>query len=339
MNHTAFFKVMQENRIGTCYVFEGKEEYIKESALEGLKKKMLPQGLEVLNFALLENPAADEIIAAAQTLPFMADKRLIVVKNPGLMTSGGKTKGEEEQLLQLEDLLKDLPSTTCLVFYIQGKADGRKKLSGFLKKNAEWIEFNPLGEGELYKWIGQSFRSLGKQISPLLAQELAFTVGNDTMLLKEEIGKIASFMGEEAEVSQKAIKQMATPSLEFTVFDMVDALVGGKQEKTFRLQKQLLQEGGERLGILAMILRQYRMLLFSKGMDEEKKRKDEIRTALGIPAFAVDKTLRQAGVYTMEELKEAVSICLNMEFAVKSGKIPQEGALEQVTLKLLTLKG
>ncbi len=338
MNHTAFFRNIQKDNIAPCYVFDGKEEYIKETALETLKKKVFAQDVEALNFTLLDNPMADEVVAAVQTLPFMAEKRLVVVKNLSLLLSGGKGKGDEEQLSQLEGLLDNLPQSTCLVFYVQGKADGRKKLSTLLKKNAQWVEFAPLGEGELYKWIGQTFRAQGKDISLLLCQELAFTVGSDTMTLKEEIHKIASFMGAEREVTSQVIKQLATPSLEYTVFDMVDALIAGKQAKTFSLQTRLVLEGGERLGILAMILRQYRILLFVKGMSSERRSKDEMRTTLGIPAFAVDRALRQAGGYTIQELKQGMKICLDMEFAVKSGKISQEGALEQVTLKLFNLK-
>lgn len=321
-----------------CYVFEGKEEYIKQTALENLKSSLLPQGLEELNYAMVDNAMADEIVAAAQTLPFMADKRLLVVKNLSLLT-GGKAKKEEEQVEQLQQMLKNLPPTTCLVFYLQDKADGRKKLTGSLKKVATWVNFDPLKEGELIKWIGQNFKGMGKTISFEVAQELMFIVSGETAVLREEIHKIASFMGPEEEVTPRVVKEVATPSLEYTVFDMVDALVAGKEGQTFRLQKQLLQGGSDRLGILPMILRQYRILLFCAGMMGEKRSREQIRSVLGIPSFVLERTMAQARAYTIKELNKAVEACVQMEFAIKSGKIAQEGALEQLTFKLLTLKG
>ena len=94
MNHMTFFKSLKENTVASCYLFDGEEEYIKESALQALKNHLLPQGLETLNYSLMENPPVDELVAAVQTLPFMSEKRLVVVKNLNLL--GVKGKKEEE---------------------------------------------------------------------------------------------------------------------------------------------------------------------------------------------------------------------------------------------------
>ncbi|NLB90540.1 MAG: DNA polymerase III subunit delta, partial [Clostridiales bacterium] len=324
MNHTSFFKHLKEGKIDGCYVFEGQEEYVKETALASLKKHLLDPEFETLNWVTLENPPMDEVVAAAQTLPFMAEKRLLVVKNSELLVSG-KGKNEEKQMDMIETLLRALPQTLCLVFYVQGKTDGRKKLTSLLKKMGTWVSFNPLEERELIRWIGQTFKGLKKEITPALAQEFAFIVGNDGTTLRREIEKTASFLGEEKQVTSQSIRQVATPSVEYTIFDLVDAVVAGNQERTFVLKKQLIHQGVERLNVLAMLLRQYRILLFAKGMTNEKKTKEEIRKMLGIPAFALERTLRQGHSYTVEELKKGVKICLDAEYEMKSGKLPQEG--------------
>ena len=72
MNHTAFFEALKAGRIAGCYLFEGTEEYIKQQALKNLCARLLPEGLEQMNLTDLTDPAPDALIAAAQTLPFLA---------------------------------------------------------------------------------------------------------------------------------------------------------------------------------------------------------------------------------------------------------------------------
>ena len=73
-------------------------------------------------------------------------------------------------------------------------------------------------------------------------------------------------------------------------------------------------------------------------MQYEKRGSDFIRSALGVPPFAVDQYIRQASGYTGGQVKNAVHLCLDMEYGVKSGRIPQEGSVETVILKLLNLR-
>ena len=69
MNHNAFFDVLKSGAIGECYLFEGSEEYIKQSALRQLYAKLLPAGLEEMNLTELNDPDPDTLIAAAETSP------------------------------------------------------------------------------------------------------------------------------------------------------------------------------------------------------------------------------------------------------------------------------
>ena len=93
MDHRAFFDDVAKGKIAPCYVFEGTEEYIKRSALAALRKKLLPAGLEDMNEARLTDPDANALIAAAETLPFMADKRLVLVLESGMLSGASIRNG------------------------------------------------------------------------------------------------------------------------------------------------------------------------------------------------------------------------------------------------------
>lgn len=332
MNHMEFFAQLKAGGIHGAYLFEGPEEYIKASALTAAEKALLPAGLEQLNETRLENPATDALIAAAETLPFMADKRLVVVRELAALT--GRGEGDE----RLVDYIGKIPDTTVLIFYVQGKVDARKKLAAAIKKQGTVVSFQPLEDAALNSWIVRTAKGLGKVISVGDASYLSFTVGNNAATLKGELEKLAALTGERTEITRQDIDAVCTRSMECTVFQMVDAVVAGQEGRAFGLLHDMLVTGSDRLGILAMLLRQYRLIFFVKVMQFEKQSPAEIKKNLGLPSFAADRTVRQAAGYTGRQARSAMETCLSTEYLVKSGQWNQEGALEKCMLEIFQLR-
>jgi len=135
-------------------------------------------------------------------------------------------------------------------------------------------------------------------------------------------------------VEAEDIDAVATRSLECTVFQLVDALVEGREGRAFELLAVMLEAGEARLGILAMLLRQYRLLLALKWMQAEGIDRATQQRRLAVPPFAFDRAQKQARGYTLERLKEAVRLCVDTEFAVKSGRMREDVALERAMLML-----
>ena len=332
MDRKDFDRFLSQDSIPSVLLFEGDEEYLKQSALGALRKRLLPEGFEDLNEAVLDAPENDQLIAASETLPFMADRRLVVIRDhPALI---GRADADERLL----NYLPSVPASTVLLFYCTKKPDGRKKLYTAIKKLNGIVSFLPMKDRELTSFVTSSFRSLGKECDERTADFLIFTCGSDAGQLTSEIAKIASHSGDGIPVSADEIKALATPSTECTVFQMVDAVVSGQNDRAFRLMRNQLMNGTDRLYILSMLLRQFRLLQHIRIMQYEKCSRDAIRSALGVPPFAAEQYMRQAALYTNAQIKKAVSVCFDAEYAVKSGRMNQDGSLESVILKLLNLR-
>ena len=231
-----------------------------------------------------------------------------------------------------------MPESTVLLFYCTGKPDGRKKLYNAVKKLGGIVTFSPLRGAELVRFVTDAFRQAGKECDERTAEYLIFTVGDDAGLLRSEVTKLASYAGDRPAVLSSDVAALATPSTECTVFQMVDAVVTGQKSRALLLLRNQLLSGTDRMSILAMLLRQYRLLQHIKIMQYEKRSGDFIRSALGVPPFAVDQYIRQASGYTGGQVKNAVRICFDTEYAVKSGRMQQEGAVESVVIRLLSLR-
>ena len=318
--------------IPSVLLFEGDEEHMKQSALDALCRKLLPEGLEDLNRAVLENPETNELIAAAETLPFMAGRRIVIVRNHPALS--GRAEADD----RLVEYLPSVPPSSVLLFYCISKPDGRKKLYGAVRKLGGIVTFVPLRDLELTAFVTSAFKDLGKECDERTADFLIFTCGSDTGMLLTEVAKIAAHAGNAPAIHPDSVRAVATPSSECTVFQMVDAVVSGQGSRAFLLMRNQLLAGTDRMYMLSMLLRQYRLLQHIKIMQYEKRSAADIRTALGVPPFAVDQYVRQAAGYTNGQVKNAVNICFDAEYGVKSGRLNQDGVLESVMLKLLNLR-
>ena len=332
MDRKEFEQALTRGTLPGVLLFEGEDEQLKLNALTALRSAVLPPGLESLNETVLEDPSADRLIADAETQPFMADHRLVIIRDfPALM---GRAEADDRLL----SWLSSVPASTILLFYCTGKPDGRKKLYTAVKKTGGIVTFSPLRGAELTRFVTDSFLEAGKECDAHTAEYLIFTVGDDAGLLLNEVRKLVSSAGNRSSVTAEDVTALATPSIECTVFQMVDAVVAGQRSRALTLLRNQLLAGTERLTLISMLLRQYRLLQHIKIMQYEKQNVSFIRSALGVPPFAVDQYLRQASGYTGGQVKNAVRLCFETEYAVKSGRIQQEGSVESLVIKLLTLR-
>ena len=173
MQHNEFFAALKAGKIENCYLFEGEEEFTKRSAVKALREAVVDKDFAAMNDSALKDPAPDELIAAAETLPFMADRRLLVIRESSLL-SGNKPKhfDEDAALKRLTEYFENLPDTTCMVFYVDGKADGRRKFYNLLKKKAVIVQFSQLDEQQLNKWIAKQLSLGDRRITAADCQQL-----------------------------------------------------------------------------------------------------------------------------------------------------------------------
>ena len=339
MNHSEFFAALKQGSIGGCYLFEGEEEFTKRSALKALREKIAGGDFAAMNSTRLIDPAPDALIAAAETLPFLSDRRFIEVRDSAMLTAGkAKDYDEDSAVRRLDDYLGQLPDTAVIVFFVRGKADGRKKLYQALKKKAQIVAFDPLDDRELARWIAATLKRDGKKISQAACQRLWFSAGRDLTLLNNELGKLSAYAGERDEVTEEDIAAVCVQSTEYKVYDMADTLLSGQGGKALRMLEGLLRDGEERLMLLSLLGRQCRQLCYARAMAADGSQQGEIAGKMGLPGFVVRKLLDTARAYTQAQLADMARLCLDTEYLVKSGQLMDAGALEKVMLQILSMR-
>ena len=316
------------HRLSGALLLHGEEENLKAEALAAIRSAVLSPGTEQLNEAVLEAPSADELIAACETIPFMGDQRLVIVRDAEGLSG---RKEADERLLRY---IPEVPATCVLVFYHTGRADGKKKLVAALKKDKRVFSFDVLKEKDVVPWVQAAFQREGRECDWQTASRLVFISGTDTSVLQGEVAKLIAFAGERKTLTPADADAIATPCAEYTIFQLVDDVVAGRDRSALVRQRRLQQDGAEDLYVLAMLLRQYRLIQQLKILQYEKVPREEWEDILNTRGYALEQCIRQSRGVTGGQAKRAVALCLDTEFRFKSGQISDRGLAQATLLRL-----
>lgn len=334
MKANEFFAAFKQGTLQRCYLFEGEEEYMKDSALQQLRAHILTDPFGSMNETVLTDPSADELIPCCETLPMLAEKRLVVAKDSSLLSSskeGGKRTDRDAE--QITAYLKRLPDTVCLVFFCRGKANGTRKLYKEITKMGGAVQFEQLDNEALVKWIAREMKGYGKQVARATAEKLIFLAGKELVALKGEVAKVCAFAGDKDTVEESDIEAICTTTTEYKVFDLSDKVVEGRAAEAVELMNNLIKSGEQRLALMALLVRQYRQLLFAALLPNSAN----AAQVLGVPPFVVRKLMAVVRRFEWKELKRAYDLCVDTEYLVKSGQIAEEGSLEKTVYELLDM--
>ncbi len=329
MKWNEFFSDIAEGRFRQAYLFTGPEEYVKREALEKLRAAILPVGLEALNETVMEDVNAERIIAAAETLPVMCDRRLVIVRDWAPLMSG-KSKDEEGETSRMLEWLSSKTDECTLVFYMREDADSRKKLASELNKRGDTVNFDQLTDSEIARWVNSHLKPFKKKMAASAIQQLVFTAGRELNRLDGEINKLVAYTGDRSTIDEMDIDAVVSPSLEYGAFDMLNHLFDGDITGAYRLMGLMLERGGSRIAIIASIARQLRGMSFMALAIENGRNIEETGKQLALNPYAAKVMAQKARSFPSEELEKTYIAAIDSDYAIKSGQMRDSAALDRL---------
>lgn len=334
MNWNEFYQALKAGELSPVYLFTGPEEYVKREALDALRQKLLPPGLETLNDATLEGVTAQQITDACETMPMMCDRRIVTVRDWAPLLPA-KSKNEDAETAWMQKWLENPPASCVLVFYMRQEQDGRKKMSGLLKKKAAVVNFDLLTDAELSRWCARKLKPLGKRIEPAVLNTLTYMAGRELTRLDGELDKLAAYLGEERDaITEDDVKAIVSASLEYNVFELLNSLLAGDMKKGQQTVNSLLQGGQTSVGLLAMLTRQLRQLAHMKCALDAGETVQAVQDRLKLHPYAAKQTARQCARLSADWLTGLYERCVEDDYAVKSGRLRDRDALDGLILSI-----
>lgn len=323
---------IKEKRYAPVYLLFGTESFLMEEFIHFAQSEMIaPEyaDLNVSRYDCAETPLS-MILQDAETLPFLADQRLVVANNAFFLTGAKPPSKIEVEPDQLLTFLEEPPGYTSLMITVQqDKLDERKKIVKTLQKKAIVISFLPLKDTELYAWIERRAQKYKRVIKREEAMILVERVGNDLRLLDKEIEKLSLYVGQEnGQITEEAIRLLASRTLEQDVFGLIEAVVTGKISDAFRALYDMSKMGEEPIKLLSLFARQIRMLLQVKMWAPKGYSQQQLAQMLKVHPFAIKKAMEQARFFDEAGLRRLLKILAEDDYRMKSGQVDKQLAIE-----------
>lgn len=311
------------------YLFCGEEAYLKKQYRDKLKNAMVAAD-DNMNFSAFEgkNINPKELIDLAETLPFFAERRLILIENSGMFKSAAE---------EFAEYLKTIPDTTHFLF-VEEDVDKRSKMYKTVKNTGSIIEFARQNQDILVRWISGRIKRENKNISSQAMQLFLSMVGDDMENIDKELEKLICYCLEKESILPEDVEAVCSGKVNNQIFDMVNAIAMKNQRQALQLYYDLLELKEPSMRILFLIARQFQILLHVKDLKRQGFDANTIAAKAGIPPFAVKRNLQQAASFDIKQLEEAIRDAVSAEEDIKTGKMQDQMAVELLIMKYSTKK-
>lgn len=321
---------IRNNTYKTVYLLFGEEVYLMRKCLQSLKKAIAGDGESDVNYAHFDGSTGydvNEVKEIAVTLPFFADRRLIVIENSGLF--GSNDQG-------IADFLAEIPESTVLVL-AEGSVDKRTRLYKEIKKVGYAAEFTTPTPDQTAEFAAGYLGQAGKRITVNDCKYFVDSVGGDLYNITTELEKIIAYSGTRDTVTRSDIDAVCSMQIEGRIFDIVDKLMESKRNEAMNIYFDLIALRESPLGILRFITRQYNRLLVVRDEIDRGSSDAEIASKAHMPDWVARKTRAQLKGRKRRILLDAVTLCTDTEEAIKTGDISEEKGLEILLANLAAL--
>lgn len=341
MNYKAALKQIRDGQVQPVYVCFGHEKYLMKEFINGLTNQVIEP--EHRDFAIskydLTEIAIEEVLEDVETLPFMVPKKVVIANDALFLTAskeGAKAVKLEHRIERLMEYIQSPIDYTVLIITVSAdKMDERKKVVKWLKEMACVIPFQALTADDLSIWISARAEQLKCQMDRDAIESLILNAGTNLQNLSAEIEKISLYCGQNSKITSEIIEDLVARSTEQNVFKLIEEIVRLRVDQALSIFYDLLQQREEPIKILALMVRQFRMILQVKELSARGYSHQQIASQLKLHPYAVKIAEEQGRQYGEKRLILILSQLADLDYQMKTGKIEKVMGLELFLLKLV----
>ena len=177
---------------------------------------------------------------------------------------------------------------------------------------------------------------LKKEEKNITAADLQFLLertGTEMANIKTEMEKLLCYTLDKSEITREDIEEICTKRVQNQIFEMINAIADREQKKALDLYYDLLTLKEPPMRILALIGRQFNLLLQVKELRKKGYSPQVISEKTGLHGFVVGKYAKQAEKFKSKELRQALEACVEADENVKTGKMNDVMSVEILICK------
>lgn len=312
------------------YLLYGQEEYLKKNYRNLLLKGLLPEGTDgSMNYTAYSGSVdVKELIAQAETMPFFADYRVILVEDSGLFSKKGK-KEDRDTLAQY----LAAPAETVRFLFIEDEAVKTYKVYKAIAEKGLVQELTAWKGDSLKRWILGRIGKAGLQITndaytEFCARTSVSADGADTMTyMDNELDKLISYCAEKKTIELSDVEEICSGQVNSKVFSLIDAIADRDEERVMKIYTDLLISREAPAKVLSIIERQFMQLLTTASMVQAHVSSREMTDVLK-QEWLVRKNRALLSRLPAGDVSRLLKRAEDYDYRIKSGRMNEQVALE-----------
>ena len=314
---------IKKGEFKSVYLLYGEEEYLKKQYRDRLKNAIA--GDDTMNYSYYDsdNASVKDIIDVCETLPFFAQKRLVIMENTGFLKSSND---------ELADYIKHIPDYLVVVM-VEKDVDKRNKVYKAVDSVGYICEMKPQTTATLEKWIAGLLAKDNLKISREACDLILDKTGAGMDYIRQETEKLVSYCQGRDVVTVEDVEKVCATQTTSHIFDMISAIANKKQQQALDLYYDLLELKEPPMRILYLIVRQFNGILQAKELAARGLSSKEIALAIKVAPFVAGKYLSQAKYFTTDTVKDILNECADIEERVKQGRLQDKLGVELIIIK------
>ena len=316
---------LKNKSFAPVYLIYGKEPYLMEFAKNSLKKALVAPG-DNLNYVNYAGGSTDpaQVVSMAYTLPFMAEKRVIMVTDSGFF---------KKSVDEITAYIKE-PSEDTVLIFCESQVDERTSTFKAAKAGGYLSKEDPYSEDKLKKWIGGNLKRYGKQVTEEAVDLLLERTGAEMTALDNEVAKLVSYVGDRGFVNGDDVKKLVHRNPTLTVFNMIDAISLRQVDRAVGCYYDMIAEKESPFAILTHMERTFRSFIVLKDLAGSGLETRELAQRAGCRDFLVSRYIQRSKKYTYSRLMGILDACAEADRDIKQGRIADELAVELLIVEL-----
>ena len=317
----------------SLYFFYGEDLFLLEESIKKIKKSF-EQLIEGINLIKIDETNVNQLISNIETPCFGFDKKLIIVRNSGLLKKEGKKKNSYLASLvdKVSEYIVENIETIKLdnvIVFVEEEAD-KNKLFKVIEQYGKICNFEPEKLPNLIKRIKGIALAYKVEISDLEAKYLVECCGTNLQDIINELRKLIEYVGENGKIQVKDIDELTTKQIDSVIFDLTDNLGKKDIKKAMEVFYNLIYQKEPVQKILITLYNHFKKLYIVK---MALKSNENITEALKLKpnqTFLDSKYKSQAGYFGEIELRKILQELADLDYNYKIGLIDLNVGIEAV---------
>lgn len=198
--------------------------------------------------------------------------------------------------------------------------------------NFVFVDCNRLDKHTLLMWIQSQLKGKNQTMQYDAINMLIDYTNGYLSLIAIELDKLMTFC-DGREITVQDVQLLVNKGLEFGVFELTECLGKGDSQRTFEILQDMMSQSKTAQAVFGMIERYFRRMFY---VSITLGTNAQIAGLLGVKEYAVAKAKESAGLFSKVALKNIVEVCAELDFLVRSSKMPYKFAVDYLVFYILS---